>query len=84
MYLCLIITIDRACSALLITIDNVNTVCACVYLLSLDLIQHWPTRVKGISQVGMLVVGLAMVRTVGVLYFTSTLQTVFRSRLNPD
>ena len=30
MYLCLIITIDRACSALLITIDNVNTVCSLV------------------------------------------------------
>ena len=31
MYLCLIITIDRERSILLITIDNVNTVCACVY-----------------------------------------------------
>ena len=29
MYLCLLITIARACSALLITTDNVNTVCAC-------------------------------------------------------
>ena len=44
MYLCLIITIDCACSALLITIDNVNTICACVYLQSLAVIQQWPTR----------------------------------------
>ena len=31
MYLCLIITIDRARSTLLITVNNVNTVCTCVY-----------------------------------------------------
>ena len=31
MYLRLIITIDRARSTLLLTIDNVNTVCACAY-----------------------------------------------------
>ena len=38
---------DRACSAPVITIDNVNTVCQCVYLLSLDFNQQWPTRDKG-------------------------------------
>ena len=32
MYLCLTITMDPERSALLITIDNVNAVCACVYL----------------------------------------------------
>ena len=87
MLLCALITIDRACSALVFTIDNVNTICACVYLESLGLIKQWPTRYKGISKVGMLVVGLAMVRTVGVLYFTSTLQTCiplqFGSSLDP-
>ena len=31
MYLCLIITTDRKRSTLLILIDNINTVCACVY-----------------------------------------------------
>ena len=31
MYLCLIITIDRARSTLLITVNNVNTVYTCVY-----------------------------------------------------
>ena len=31
MHLCLLIKIDRACSAILNTIDSVNTVCACVY-----------------------------------------------------
>ena len=38
MYLCLIITIDCACSALLITVDNVNFVWTCVYLM-----QQWLT-----------------------------------------
>ena len=32
------------CSALLITIDNANTVCACVHLWRFDFIQQWPTR----------------------------------------
>ena len=31
MYLCSRITIDRARSTLLITVNNVNTICACVY-----------------------------------------------------
>ena len=44
MYLCLISTVDCASSVLQITIDIVNTVCACVYLQSLDLIQQSLTR----------------------------------------
>ena len=44
MHLCLIFLVASVASALLITIDNVNMVCACVYLLSLALIQQWPTR----------------------------------------
>ena len=31
MYLCLIITIDRERSTLLVRVNNGNTVCACVY-----------------------------------------------------
>ena len=37
-------TVDCASSVLQITIDIVNTVCACVYLQSLDLIQQSLTR----------------------------------------
>ena len=44
MHLCLIIMIDHARTTLLITIVNVNTVCACVYLYSPDLKQQWLTR----------------------------------------